>query len=76
MGKKEWLYVYVELIRFAVHLKLIQCCKSTIPLKILKNEKKLWHSVFFFVFSFIVDVQRTTHIYYVQLDKFGHLKHL
>ena len=33
MGKeseKEWIYVYVKLNHFAVHLKLIQHCKSTI----------------------------------------------
>ena len=35
MGKaskreKEWIYVYVELIHVAVHLKLKQHCKSTI----------------------------------------------
>ena len=28
--KKEWIYEYVELIHFAVHLKLKQHCKSTI----------------------------------------------
>ena len=31
MGKeseKEWMYVYVQLIHFAVHLKLIPHCKS------------------------------------------------
>ena len=34
MGKeseKEWIYVYVKLNHFAVHLKLAQRCKSTIP---------------------------------------------
>ena len=33
MGKeseKEWMYVYVQLNYFAVHLKLTQHCKSTI----------------------------------------------
>ena len=30
-SKKEWIYVYVELIHFAVQLKLTQHCKSTIP---------------------------------------------
>ena len=29
-SKKEWIYVYVKLIHFAVHLKLTQYCKSTI----------------------------------------------
>ena len=34
MGKeseKEWIYVYVQLNHFGVHLKLTQHCKSTIP---------------------------------------------
>ena len=30
MGNKEWIYVYVYLIHFAEHLKLIQHCKSTL----------------------------------------------
>ena len=30
MGKKEWIYLYAYLIHFAVNLKLIQHCKSTI----------------------------------------------
>ena len=29
-SKKEWIYVYVQLIHFTVHLKLTQHCKSTI----------------------------------------------
>ena len=29
-SKTEWVYVYVQLILFAVHLKLTQHCKSTI----------------------------------------------
>ena len=29
--KKEWIYVHVKLIHFAVNLKLIQHCESTIP---------------------------------------------
>ena len=29
-SKKEWIYVYVELIHFAVQQKLAQHCKSTI----------------------------------------------
>ena len=28
--KKEWIYVYVQMIDFTVHLKLTQHCKSTI----------------------------------------------
>ena len=36
MGKK-WIYLYVRLVRFAVHLKLIQRCKSTMLQ--LKNKK-------------------------------------
>ena len=34
MGKqyrKDWIYVYVELVHFDVHLKLSQPCKSAIP---------------------------------------------
>ena len=30
-SEKEWIYAYVELIHFAVHLKLTQHCKSSIP---------------------------------------------
>ena len=33
MGKeseKEWIYVYVQLNHFAIHVKLTQHCKSTI----------------------------------------------
>ena len=41
MGKKEWIYLYVWLIYFAVHLKLIQHYKSTIPQQnFLKKQKK------------------------------------
>ena len=29
-SEKEWIYVYVQLNHFAVHLKLTQHCKSTI----------------------------------------------
>ena len=29
-SKKEWINIYVQLIHFAVHLKLTQYCKSTI----------------------------------------------
>ena len=29
-SEKEWIYVYVELNHFAIHLKLTQYCKSTI----------------------------------------------
>ena len=29
-SKKEWIYVYAQLIHFAVHLKLTQHCKSTV----------------------------------------------
>ena len=29
-SEKEWICVYVEMIYFAVSLKLTQCCKSTI----------------------------------------------
>ena len=29
-SEKRWVFIYVWLIRFAVHLKLTQCCKSTI----------------------------------------------
>ena len=29
-SEKEWIYVYAELIYFALHMKLIQFCKSTI----------------------------------------------
>ena len=29
-SKKEWIYVYVELIHFAVHSKVTQHCKSAI----------------------------------------------
>ena len=32
-SKKEWIYVYVYLNHFAVHLKLMEYCKSTIFLK-------------------------------------------
>ena len=28
--KKEWIYVYIQLIHFALQQKLIQHCKSTI----------------------------------------------
>lgn len=35
--KKEWIYVYVQLISLAVHLKLIQQCKSAI----LQLKKKI-----------------------------------
>ena len=40
-SKKEWTYVYVQLIHFAVHLKLTQHCKSTIKsfLKRVKPQK-------------------------------------
>ena len=31
-SKKQWIYVYVSLIHFAVHLKLTQDCNSTILL--------------------------------------------
>ena len=56
MGKeseKEWIYIYiyVQLNHFAVHLKLTQHCKSTIPqyenlkLKmIFKKGLPWWHS--------------------------------
>ena len=43
MGKeseKQWIYVYVQLIHFAVHMKLIQLCKSTIFRIHLKKKKK------------------------------------
>ena len=36
---KGWVYVYVQLIYFAVHLKLTQHCKSTI-LQIFKKLNK------------------------------------
>ena len=29
-SKKEWIYVYVRLIHFAVHVKLTSHCKSTV----------------------------------------------
>ena len=29
-SKKEWIYVYTQLIHFSVHLKLTQHCKETI----------------------------------------------
>ena len=29
-SEKEWIYVYVELNHFAIHLRLTQYCKSTI----------------------------------------------
>ena len=29
-AKKEWIYAYVQLIHFAVYLKLTQHCKSTL----------------------------------------------
>ena len=28
--KKEWVYVYIQLIQFAIYLKLIQHCKPTV----------------------------------------------
>ena len=37
--KREGLYVYIELIHFAVHLKLTQHCKSTILQLKMKKEK-------------------------------------
>ena len=40
MGKeseKEWIYAYVKLNQFAVHLKLTQHCKSTL----LQNKIKI-----------------------------------
>ena len=40
-SKKEWIYVYVQLNHFAVHLKLTQHCKSTIfQLKNLKTNNR------------------------------------
>ena len=42
-SEKEWIYVYVWLIHFAVHLKPTQCCKSTIlqyKIKIKKGKVK------------------------------------
>ena len=44
MGKesqKEWIYVHIKLIYFAIHLKLTQHCKSTIlqKKKIGKNKQ-------------------------------------
>ena len=40
--KKQWIYVYVQLNHFAVHLELTQHCKSTILQ--LKKKKKEFHS--------------------------------
>ena len=40
MGKeseKEWIYIYIQLNHFAVHLKLLQHCKSTVTPINLKN---------------------------------------
>ena len=39
-SKEEWIYVYVKLIHFAVHLKLTQHCKSTILQYKIKIKKK------------------------------------
>ena len=39
-SKKEWKYVYVEQVHFAVHSKLTQHYKSTIP---QNNNKKLFN---------------------------------
>ena len=43
MGKeseKEWIYVYVKLSHFVVHLKLAQYCKSTICQNKIKTKFK------------------------------------
>ena len=40
-SKKEWVYVYVKLIHFAVHLKQTQHCKSTIIQDKLKKKSKV-----------------------------------
>ena len=42
-SKKEWIYVYVELIRFAVQQKRTQYCKSTI-LQFKKKMKEIGKS--------------------------------
>ena len=45
--KKEWRYIYIYMIHFAVHLKLIQDSKSTVLpykfFKVLKNENRSSH---------------------------------
>ena len=44
-SEKEWIYVYAQLIRFVVHLKLTQNCKSAMLKKIfrkrIRNTKKV-----------------------------------
>lgn len=51
MGKKEQVYVYVQPIHFALSLKLVQYCKSTILPQNLKVSERpttnLSHTCFF-----------------------------
>ena len=45
MGKK-WIYVCIQWIHFATHLKLIQHCKSIILQKIFKNNYVVYLNIF------------------------------
>ena len=42
-SKKEWIYVYVQLIHFAVQQKLTQLCKATI---LELKRKEFWGYTF------------------------------